>query len=226
MIVEPFAGSAGVVIPPVGYLQRLREICTANNILLIFDEVITGFGRVGAYTGAEAFGVTPDILNLAKQVTNGDAAARRGGREEGDLRHVHGGRRPRVPARVPARLHVLRAPDRVRGRQRRAGPAGRGQGGRRVKELAPYFENAVHGLKGRKHVTDIRNFGLAAGLTIDAVPGEPAKRPFEIAMKCLDKGMYVRYGGDTIQLAPPFIVEKPEIDRLISVLADALDATA
>jgi beta-alanine--pyruvate transaminase len=96
----------------------------------------------------------------------------------------------------------------------------------RVAELAPYFENAVHGLKGRKHVADIRNFGLAAGLTIEALPGEPAKRPYEIAMKCLDKGFYVRYGGDTIQLAPPFISEKAELDRLISVLADALAATA
>jgi beta-alanine--pyruvate transaminase len=95
-----------------------------------------------------------------------------------------------------------------------------------VAELAPYFENAVHGLKGAKHVTDIRNFGLAAGLTIDAVPGEPAKRPFEIAMKCLEQGVYVRYGGDTIQLAPPFISEKAELDRLVGVLADALAATA
>jgi beta-alanine--pyruvate transaminase len=92
----------------------------------------------------------------------------------------------------------------------------------RVAELAPYFENAVHSLKGAKHVTDIRNFGLAAGLTLAPVPGEPAKRPFEVAMKCLEKGVYVRYGGDTIQLAPPFIVEKSEIDTLVSVLGDAL----
>jgi len=96
----------------------------------------------------------------------------------------------------------------------------------RVRELAPYFEAQVHSLRGAKHVTDIRNFGLAAGLTIDAVPGEPAKRPFEIAMKCLANGLYVRYGGDTIQLAPPFISEKPEIDRLVSILGDALNATA
>ena len=96
----------------------------------------------------------------------------------------------------------------------------------RVTELAPYFENAVHGLKGTKHVADIRNFGLAAGLTIEAAPGEPAKRPYEIAMKCLAKGLYVRYGGYTIQLAPPFITEKPEIDRLVSILGDALNATA
>jgi beta-alanine--pyruvate transaminase len=96
----------------------------------------------------------------------------------------------------------------------------------RVAELAPYFENLVHGLKGHKHITDIRNYGLAAGITIDAVPGEPAKRPFEIAMKCLEKGQYVRYGGDTIQLAPPFISEKAELDRLISILGDAINATA
>ena len=95
----------------------------------------------------------------------------------------------------------------------------------RVAELAPYFENLVHGLKGHKHVADIRNYGLAAGLTIAPVPGEPAKRPFEIAMKCLAKGVYVRYGADTIQLAPPFISQKPELDRLISTLGEALNAT-
>ena len=96
----------------------------------------------------------------------------------------------------------------------------------RVRELAPHFEAAVHGLKGTKHVTDIRNFGLAAGLSIDPVPGEPAKRPFEIAMTMLDKGFYVRYGGDTIQLAPPFISTPAEIDRLVSALGDTLQATA
>ncbi len=99
------------------------------------------------------------------------------------------------------------------------------RGVQRVAELAPYFEEVVHGLRGRRHVTDIRNYGLAAGFTLDALPGEPAKRPFEVAMKCLAKGFYVRYGGDTIQLAPPFIVEKAEIDTLVSVLAEALDAT-
>ncbi len=94
----------------------------------------------------------------------------------------------------------------------------------RVKELAPYFESAVHGLKGSPHVTDIRNYGLAAGLTIAAYPGEPARRPYEIAMRCLEKGLYVRYGGDTIQLAPPFIVEKHEIDRIVETLSWALAA--
>jgi beta-alanine--pyruvate transaminase len=94
-----------------------------------------------------------------------------------------------------------------------------------VKALAPYFENAVHSLKGAKHITDIRNFGLAAGFTLAAVPGEPAKRPFQVAMRCLEKGFYVRYGGDTIQLAPPFITEKSEIDSLINALGEALHET-
>ena len=226
VIVEPMAGSAGVIPPPIGYLQRLREICTANNILLIFDEVITGFGRMGAATGAAAFGVVPDILNIAKQVTNGvqplgavvaskdiyDTFMATGGPEYA-LEFPHGytySAHPIACAAGVAALDLLIAERAIE----------------RVTELAPYFENAVHGLKGRKHVADIRNFGLAAGLTIEAAPGEPLKRPYEIAMKMLDKGFYVRYGGDTIQLAPPFIVEKAEIDSLVSALADSLDATA
>ncbi|MGE0404088.1 MAG: aspartate aminotransferase family protein [Kofleriaceae bacterium] len=226
VVVEPMAGSAGVIPPPVGYLQRLREICTKNDILLIFDEVITGFGRMGANTGSDAFGVVPDILNFAKQVTNGvqplggvvasktiyDTFMAAGGPEY-MLEFPHGytySAHPVACAAGVAALDVLVKENAVA----------------RVRELAPYWENAVHQLAGAKHVTDIRNFGLAAGLTIDAVPGEPAKRPFEVAMKCLENGFYVRYGGDTIQLAPPFIVEKAEIDRLVSVLGDALNATA
>jgi beta-alanine--pyruvate transaminase len=226
VIVEPMSGSGGVVVPPVGYLQRLREICTANNILLIFDEVITGFGRVGAYTGAAAFGVTPDILNIAKQVTNGaqplgavvakkemyDTFMAAGGPEY-MLEIPHGytySAHPVACAAGIAALDVLVKENMIE----------------RVAALAPYFENAVHSLKGAKHVTDIRNCGLAAGFSIAAVPGEPAKRPYEIAMKCLEKGFYVRYGGDTIQLAPPFITEKAEIDSLINALGEALQATA
>jgi beta-alanine--pyruvate transaminase len=226
VIVEPFAGSAGVIIPPAGYLQRLREICTKHDILLIFDEVITGFGRAGAFTGAQAFGVVPDILNFAKQVTNGvqplggviakkdiyDALMAAGGPDY-MVELAHGYTYSAHPVACAAGIAALDllAKDRVL---------------ERVTELAPYFEQAVHSLKGQKHIVDIRNFGLAAGLTLDAVPGEPAKRPFEVAMKCLAKGFYVRYGGDTIQLAPPFIVEKHEIDRMISVLGDALAQTA
>ena len=226
VIVEPFSGSAGVVIPPVGYLQRLREICTQNNILLIFDEVITGFGRCGGWTGAEVFGVTPDIMNFAKQVTNGaqplggcvaskeiyDTFMAAGGPEY-MLEFAHGytySAHPVACAAGNAVLDILQKEDM---------PA-------RVKTLSPYFENAVHGLKGAKHVADIRNYGLAAGFTIASLPGEPARRPYEVAMKCWDKGFYVRYGGDTIQLAPPFISTEAEIDRLVSALGDALQETA
>jgi beta-alanine--pyruvate transaminase len=225
VIVEPFAGSAGVLIPPKGYLQRLREICTAHNILLIFDEVISGFGRSGALTGADAFGVTPDIMNCAKQITNGaqplgaviaskdiyDTFMAAGGPDY-MLEFPHGytySAHPVACAAGIAALDVLTKDDMIG----------------RVQALAPHFENAVHSLKGSKHVTDIRNFGLAAGISIAALPGEPARRPYEIAMNCWKKGFYVRYGGDTIQLAPPFISEKAEIERLIDALGDALAET-
>ena len=225
VIVEPFSGSAGVVIPPAGYLQRLREICTQHHILLIFDEVITGFGRCGGWTGAEVFGVTPDILNFAKQVTNGaqplggcvaskeiyDTFMAAGGPEY-MLEFAHGytySAHPVACAAGNAVLDILQKED-MPGRAR---------------ALAPAFENAVHGLKGAKHVLDIRNYGLAAGFTIASLPGEPARRPYEIAMKCWEKGFYVRYGGDTIQLAPPFISTEAEIDRLVSALGDALHET-
>jgi len=225
VIVEPMSGSAGVVVPPRGYLKRLREICTAHDILLIFDEVITGFGRVGAMTGAEAFGVTPDIMNIAKQVTNGaqplgavvagkdiyETFMAAGGPDY-MLEFPHGytySAHPVACAAGIAALRVLQDEDMVG----------------RVRELAPYFESAVHGLKGVRHVADIRNIGLAAGISIEALPGEPARRPYEIAMNCWKKGFYVRYGGDTIQLAPPFITEKAEIDRLVNALSDALAET-
>jgi len=226
VIVEPFSGSAGVVIPPVGYLQRLREICTAHNILLIFDEVITGFGRAGAWTGAEAFGVTPDILNAAKQITNGvqplgvvvakqeihDAFMAQGGPEY-MLEFPHGytySAHPVACAAGIASLDLLESDHALE----------------RVKALAPKLEAAVHGLHTARHVADIRNYGLAAGITVTPVPGEPAKRPFDIAMAMYAKGFYVRYGGDTIQLAPPFISTEAQIDTLVSALGDCFHATA
>ena len=226
VIVEPMSGSAGVVIPPVGYLARLREICTANNILLIFDEVITGFGRMGAYTGAAAFGVTPDIMNIAKQVTNGaqplgavvakkeiyDTFMAQGGPDY-MLEFPHGytySAHPVACAAGIAALDILVRENMVE----------------RVNALTPHFENAVHSLKGAKHVADIRNYGLAAGLTIAPVPGEPAKRPYEIAMRCLDSGFYVRYAGDCIALAPPFIATPDELTSMVNALGDALNATA
>lgn len=226
VIVEPFSGSAGVVIPPVGYLQRLREICTAHNILLIFDEVITGFGRCGAYTGAEAFGVTPDIANFAKQITNGAQPLgcvvtsaevyntfMAAGGPDYMLEFAHGytySAHPVACAVGLAALDVLVREHMVD----------------RVRELAPHFQSAVHSLRGANHVADIRNYGLAAGLTIAPVPGEPAKRPYQIAMAMLDKGYYVRFGGDTIQLAPPFISTRAQIDGLVNALGETLRATA
>ena len=222
VIVEPFSGSAGVVVPPQGYLQRLREICSAHNILLIFDEVITGFGRSAAMTGAEAFGVVPDMINVAKQVTNGaqplgaviasdaihDAIMEAGGPEYA-IEFPHGytySAHPVACAAGLAALDVLQQEQMIE----------------RVRAIAPYFEQAVHSLKGTRHITDIRNFGLAAGLTIEARPGEPARRPMEAALACWRKGAYVRFGGDTLQLAPPFIIEKPQIDRLIETVRESL----
>ncbi len=226
VIVEPFSGSAGVIIPPKGYLKRLREICTQHNILLIFDEVITGFGRCGAMTGAEAFDVTPDIMNVAKQVTNGsqplgaviakkeiyDTFMNTGGPDY-MLEFPHGYTYSAHPVACAVGLAALDILVREHMLDR-------------VRELAPHFENAVHSLKGSKHVTDIRNYGLAAGLTIASLPGEPAKRPYEIAMKCWKKGFYVRYGGDTIQLAPPFIATREEIDLLVNALGESINETA
>ncbi len=225
VIVEPFSGSGGVVVPPKGYLKRLREICTQHNILLIFDEVISGFGRVGAYTASEKFDVTPDILNFAKQVTNGaqplggvlvkkeiyDLFMQQGGPDY-MLEFPHGYTYSAHPVACAVALATLKLMDQENVLAR-------------VNELVPYFENAMHSLKGSKHLTDIRNCGLAAGFTFAPVPGEPAKRPYEVAMKCYQKGFYVRYGGDTIQIAPPFTIEKSEIDSLVNALGEAINAT-
>ncbi|MEQ6918715.1 aspartate aminotransferase family protein [Halomonas aquatica] len=222
VIVEPMAGSAGVIPPPVGYLKRLREICDANDILLIFDEVITGFGRMGSMTGAEEFGVVPDIMNVAKQLTNG-AVPMGGVIVKGDIYHTfmeqggpdymielpHGYTYSGHPVACAAALAALDVLEQDRLIDR-------------VREMSPVFEEALHGLKGSRHVSDIRNYGLAGALQIEPYPGEPARRPFEIAMKCWEKGFYVRYGGDTIQLGLPFIVEREEIDRLINALGEAI----
>lgn len=226
VIVEPFSGSAGVIVPPQGYLQKLRDICTAHDILLIFDEVVTGFGRAGAWTGADAFGVVPDIMNVAKQITNGaqplgavianndiyETLMSAGGPQY-LVEFPHGytySAHPVACAAGIAALDLLVRENTIA----------------RVTALAPYFEDAVHSLKGEAGVIDIRNFGLAAALTLAPKNGEPARRPYEVSMACWKKGFYVRYGGDTIQLAPPFITEKAEIDQLINALGDALKETS
>lgn len=226
VIVEPMAGSAGVIPPPVGYLKRLREICDQHNILLIFDEVITGFGRVGSNTGAEEFGVTPDILNVAKQLTNGavpmGAVIVKGDiyqtfMDNGGLDYMiempHGytySGHPVACAAALASLDILEKDNLIP----------------RVKEMSPIFEEALHSLKGTQYISDIRNYGLAGALQIEPYPGEPARRPYEIAMKCWEKGFYVRYGGDTIQLGLPFIVERQQIDDLINAIGESINELA
>jgi beta-alanine--pyruvate transaminase len=222
VIVEPMAGSAGVIPPPRGYLQRLRELCTAHDILLIFDEVITGFGRCGAMFGADAYGVVPDIMNVAKQMTNG--AVPMGAviaREEiyrtfmdqdappHQLEFAHGYTYSGHPVACAAGLAALEL------LVQEELPA-------RVAAHAPQLENAIHGLKGSPHVTDIRNEGFAAALTLAARDGDPTRRPFDVAMRLWDKGFYVRYSGDCISLGLPFVIEPGQIDSLIGALGEAL----
>ncbi len=223
VIVEPLAGSAGVIPPPKGYLQRLRQICDQHNILMIFDEVITGFGRMGSRTGAEEFGVTPDILNVAKQLTNGavpmgavivkneiyQTFMDQGGKDY-MLELPHGYTYSGHPVACAAGLAALDILENDRLIER-------------VREMSPVFEDALHSLKGTQYITDIRNYGLAGALQIEALPGEPMRRPYDIAMKMWQKGFYVRYGGDTIQLGLNFIVEREEIDRLINALGDSIN---
>ncbi|GAB3100855.1 aspartate aminotransferase family protein [Aestuariicella hydrocarbonica] len=226
VIVEPMAGSAGVLPPPKGYLQRLRDICDQHNILLIFDEVITAFGRMGANTGAEAFGVTPDILNTAKQLTNGaipmgaviakqeiyDTFMEQGGPDYA-VELPHGYTYSAHPVACAAALAALDILEQEKLVERSA-------------ELAVMLEDRVHQLKGTPLITDIRNCGVAAGFTIEAAPGEPLLRPYQIAMKMWEKGFYVRYGGDTIQLGMPFISQPEEIDTLVSALGDSINEVA
>jgi len=226
VIVEPLAGSAGVFPPPVGYLQRLRQICDANDILLIFDEVICAFGRMGAKTGSEAFGARPDIMTIAKQLTNGAVPMgavvvdqsiydcfMNTSAPEYALELPHGYTYSAHPLACAAGLASLETIQ-------------QGNVISRVAEIAPFFEESLHSLANSPNIVDIRNFGLAGGLTLVPYPGEPLRRPYEVAMDMWQKGFYVRYGGDTIQLGLPFVVSKEEITSLINALGDSLTKNA
>ncbi len=221
VIVEPLAGSAGVIPPPVGYLKRLRDICNQYDILLIFDEVITAFGRMGAKSGSEEFAVVPDIINVAKQLTNGaipmgaviasqsiyDTFMEQGGPDYAvEFPHGHTYSAHPVAAASLAALNILER-DNLIGR---------------VREMSPFFEDKLHSLKGTQYITDIRNYGFAGALSIEHAPGEPFLRPYQIAMDMWKKGFYVRYGGDAIQLGLTFTTEKEEIDRLIDALGETI----
>jgi beta-alanine--pyruvate transaminase len=220
VIVEPIAGSAGVLIPPQGYLQRLREITARHGILLIFDEVITGFGRTGAPFAAQEFGVTPDLITCAKGLTNGcipmgavmvkqqiyDAFMQG---PPGTAEIFHGYTYSAHPVACAAARATL---DLYEGEQLLT----------RAKSLAKYWEDAAHGLKGLPHVADIRNYGLIAGIELESIPGQVGARAFDAYLKCFERGVLLRQTGDILALSPPLIVEKPQIDQLFATLAEVL----
>jgi beta-alanine--pyruvate transaminase len=223
VIVEPMSGSAGVIPPPIGYLKRLRELCTKHDILLIFDEVITAYGRMGSNTGAEEFDVIPDIMTTAKQLTNGvvpmgavivkqeiyDTYMETGGPDY-MLEMAHGYTYSAHPIACAAGLATLDILEKE-------------QLPKHVKAMSPEFEQRLHSLKGTQHITDIRNYGFAGAMSVAAKDGQPALRPYEIAMKMWEKGFYVRYGGDTIQLGLPFTTETREMDSLINALGETFN---
>ena len=223
VIVEPMGGSAGVLPPPQGYLQRLRDLCDKHDLLLIFDEVITGFGRCGAMTGADAFGVIPDILNVAKQLTNGAVPMGAviasteihqtfmdNGGADYVLEFAHGYTYSAHPVACAAGLAALDV-------------LVEEQLPQRVAEEAPYFEALLHDqLSDKPFVLDVRNFGFAGAITLEAKGDEPLRRPFEIAMAMWKRGVLVRYGGDTIQMAPHFVMQREQMDQMVGTLADCL----
>ena len=215
VIVEPVACSTGVLIPPKGYLKRLAAICAKHDILLIFDEVITAFGRLGTPFGADYFGVSPDIITTAKGITNGTipmgAVFVKSKIHDAFMSGPGGGHR------FLPRLHLFRPPGRLRRRHRHARDLQEEGLLTRAVELAPYWQDAVHSLKGLPHVIDIRNIGLIGAIEFDPIPGEPGKRAHTRFVEAFERGLLVRATGDIIALSPPLIIEKKEIDQLIDI---------
>ncbi len=222
VIVEPMSGSGGVIVPPSAYLGRLRQLCDKHNILLIFDEVITGFARTGGAFGADTFGVVPDNMNLAKALTNGtipmgavlttsdihdafvdDAAP------DHAIAFPHGytySAHPIACAAALATMDIFESEDMPN----------------RAQRLAPAFEQALHNLRGLPNVVDIRNIGLAGAVQLAPRDGDATVRPYEVGIKCWQKGMYVRWGGDNLQLAPPFTSDPADIQMMGEILRQAL----
>jgi beta-alanine--pyruvate transaminase len=224
VIVEPVAGSTGVILPPKGYLERLREICTRHGILLIFDEVITGFGRLGAPFASQFFGVKPDMITCAKGLTNGVIpmgavmttaeiyqAFMTG--PEHVIELFHGYTYSGSPIASAAGLATLET-YREEGLFERAA------------EIAPYWEEALHSLKGAPHVIDIRNLGLIGAVELEPIAGEPTKRAFSAFVRAFEKGIMIRTTGDIIAMSPPLIIEKSHIDELVGTLGEVLKTTA
>jgi len=226
LIVEPMQGSAGVILPPAGYLRRLREICDKYGILLIFDEVITGFGRLGSDWASTLFGVTPDLLTCAKGLSNGmvpmgAVLARRDIHDSllaaasapGAVEFPHGYTYSAHPLACAAALATL---DLYRDEQLFA----------RAETSSAQFEQAAHRLRENPKVKDVRNLGLVAGIELESRNGEPGQRGLDVFLKCWDKGVMVRMTGDILAVSPPLIIEPEQIDHLFSVIDSAVRETA
>ena len=220
VIVEPLAGSTGVLVPPKGYLKRLREICDRHGILLIFDEVITGFGRLGTNFASDYFGVKPDLFTTAKGITNGvipmgAVFARKGiydafmDAPEGSIELFHGytySGHPLAAAAGLATMEVYREDDLFN----------------RAADLSPYFEDALHSLTDHDRVIDVRNLGLVGGIELEAIAGKPTARAVEVFQKCFERGLLIRTTGDIIALSPPLIVDRGQIDFMVDTIGDVL----
>ena len=224
VIVEPISGSAGVVLPPSGYLKRLREICDKHDILLIFDEVITGFGRVGKPFASQAFDVTPDLMTTAKGLTNGAIpmgavfsqrkiyeAFMQG--PENSIELFHGYTYSAHPVACAAALAALDIYEKE-GLLTRAAA------------LSPQWENAVHSMRGLPNVIDVRNYGLIGGVEMEPRQGKPGARGYEVFLKCFERGVMVRQTGDTIAMSPPLIIEPKQIERMVEILGSVIRETA
>ena len=224
VIVEPVAGSTGVLVPPQGYLQRLRDICDKHGILLIFDEVITGFGRTGQPFAAQTFGVTPDLITCAKGLTNGAVPmgaviahdkvfeAFMQGPENG-IEFFHGYTYSAHPLACAAGLATLDTYA-EEGLLTRAG------------EMQAGFAEALHSLKGEPNVIDVRNIGLVGGVELTPLPGQPAKRAFDIFLSCYEQGLLIRTTGDILALCPPLIVQSGQIQQIVETLRKAIRLAA
>jgi beta-alanine--pyruvate transaminase len=221
VIVEPVAGSAGVLVPPKGYLERLRAICDAHGILLIFDEVITGFGRLGANFATQCFGVSPDIITLAKGLTNAavpmgavlmrnDIYDRVIAATSAGIEMFHGYTYSGHPIACAAALATLE----IHREEKLA---------ERAKSLSAYWEQALHALRGAPRVVDIRTIGLMAGIELEPRPGAPGARAFDCYLDCFREGLLIRVTGDVIALSPPLIVEKHQIDEIADGVRRAIE---
>jgi beta-alanine--pyruvate transaminase len=219
LIVEPVAGSAGVLVPPKGYLERLREICTKHGILLIFDEVITGFGRLGQPFGSQRLGVMPDIFTTAKGLTNAtvpmgavflkDSLYEAFMQGPDGIELFHGYTYSGHPLACAAGLATLDTLE-EEGLLTRVG------------SLEKHWEDAVHAFKGARHVIDVRNLGLMAAIELEPRPGAPGRRAYEVFVKCFEAGVLIRATADVLAFSPPLIVEKAQIDRIFEAVASTL----